>query len=319
MIYTVTLNPALDMINYVDDLKGNYTNTKAAFKYPGGKAINVSRMLYNLNIPSYVTGFVGGYPGRFIKDWFNERNLETFFLEIEEDNRTTMRFKTNEKELTVAGVSPHIPHDTLEDLLFFLARVREGDIVVMGGSIPENVPQDIYKRISEICKANNAHFMIDIPAEQTLDALKDAPLLIKPNADNLALMFGRDKPYDNEKDLIRDGLTCVERGAQNVIVSIGAEGAYLFTKDKAVYRTYGVEGNVVNTFNARDAMIAAFIGTYMRKTDPVEAFKMASAAATATAFVEDLASKEEVLETFDKIKMVQLKEGEKEEMFRLKN
>lgn len=315
MIYTVTLNPALDLVTYVDNLDTKYTQTRQAFKYPGGKAINVSRMLYNLNIPSTVTGFIGGYPGEYIKDWFEERGFDSHFLEIEEDNRTTMRIKTNEKEMTIAGISPSIPKDKLEDLLYFLARVREGDIVVMGGSIPENVPSDIYKRISEICKANKAYFMVDIPAEQTLDSLKDGPLLIKPNSDNLALMFGRTEPFETEEDLIEHGLKCVDLGAKNVIVSIGKEGSYLFTEDKAVYRSYGVEGEEVNSFNSRDAMIAAFIGVYMRKNDPIEAFKMASAAASATAFVEDLATKEQVFEVGKKVKIEQIRQKVEEDEY----
>lgn len=312
MIYTVTLNPAFDMVSYVDTLEDVYSQTTEAYKYPGGKAINVSRMLYNLNIPSYVTGFLGGYPGKFIKDWFDERNFESFFQEIEEDNRTTIRIKTKEKEMTIAGISPIIPEEKMEELIYFLSRVREGDIIVMGGSLPEGVPEDIYTRIINICKANKAEFMVDIPPKQTYEALKYGPLLIKPNADNLALMFGRETPFNTEEELIEHGLKCIELGAKNVIVSIGKDGAYLFTEDKAVYRSYGVEGVEVNSFNSRDAMIAAFIGVYMKITDPVEAFRMASAAASATAFVQDLANKEEVEEVCKKIKIEALKEAEVE-------
>ena len=315
MIYTVTLNPALDMVTYVDSLEDIYAQTTEAYKYPGGKAINVSRMLYNLNIPSYVTGFLGGYPGRFIKDWFDDRNFDSFFQEIEEDNRTTIRIKTKNKEMTIAGISPNIPKDKLDELIFFLSRVREGDIIVMGGSLPEGVPEDIYTQIINICNANRAEFMVDIPPKQTYEALKYGPLLIKPNADNLALMFGKTEPFNTEEELIEHGLKCIELGAKNVIVSIGKDGAYLFTEDKAVYRSYGIEGIEINSFNSRDAMIAAFIGVYMKITDPVEAFKMSSAAASATAFVEDLANKEEVEEACRKVRIKVLKEAEIEDDF----
>lgn len=307
MIYTVTLNPAFDMVSYVDSLEDVYAQTTEAYKYPGGKAINVSRMLYNLNIPSYVTGFLGGYPGKFIKDWFDERGFESFFQEIKQDNRTTIRIKTKEKEITIAGISPQVPEQQLEELIYFLSRVREGDIIVMGGSLPEGVPEDIYTRIINICKANKSEFMVDIPPKQTLESLKYGPLLIKPNSDNLALMFGKDEPFNTEEELIEHGLKCIDMGAKNVIVSIGKDGAYLFTEDKAVYRSFGVEGVEVNSFNSRDAMIAAFIGVYMKKNDPVEAFKMASSAASATAFVQDFADKDQVNEVFKNIKIEQLK------------
>ncbi|MDO5026799.1 MAG: 1-phosphofructokinase family hexose kinase [Tissierellia bacterium] len=313
MIYTVTLNPALDMVSYVDNLGGTYAQTTEAHKYPGGKAINASRMLYNLNIPSYVTGFLGGYPGKFIKDWFDNRDFESFFQEIDQDNRTTMRIKTKDKEMTIAGISPEVPENQIEELIYFLSRVREGDIIIMGGSLPRGVADDIYTRIINICNANKAEFVVDIPPKQTLESLKYHPLLIKPNSDNLALMFGKTQAFETEDELIEHGLKCIDMGAKNVIVSIGKEGAYLFTEDHSVYRSFGVEGIEVNSFNSRDAMIASFIGVYMRKSDPVEAFKMASAAAAATAFVEDFANKEEVFETFDKIKVIKLREGLEEE------
>lgn len=313
MIYTVTLNPALDMISYVDELNSSFTQTTQSFKYPGGKGINVSRMLYNLGMKSIATGFLGGYPGDFIRDWFEEKGIENYFVDIKEDNRTTIRIKTNKDEMTIAGISPVIDEDQMEDLLYFLSRVREGDIVVMGGSLPNNVPINIYKRISEICNANKASFISDIPAKDMLYGLKDKPLLIKPNIDNLSLMFDEKDVITDEAKIIEYGLKCVDMGAQNVIVSIGKEGSYLFTKDKAVYRSYGVDGVEVNSFNSRDAMIAAFIGPYVRKNDPVEAFKMASAAASATAFVEDFASKEQVEEIFKKVRIEQIKEAEVKE------
>lgn len=310
MIYTVTLNPALDMVSYVDELNSTFTQTRDSYKYPGGKGINVSRMLLNLGIPNIATGYLGGYPGEFIKDWFNDNGADSFFIDIKEDNRTTIRIKTNTDEMTIAGISPYVEQEKINDLLYYLSRVREGDIVMMGGTIPQGVDPDIYERISEICNANKAFFIMDVPAKDLLASLKNKPLLIKPNIDNLSLMFDEEEVITDENKIIEYGLKCVDMGAKNVIVSIGKDGSYLFTEDKAVYRSFGVEGVEVNSFNSRDAMIAAFIGPYMRKQDPVESFKMASAAASATAFVEDLATKEDVLNVFEKIEIKQLKEAE---------
>ena len=307
MIFTVTLNPALDMISYVDTLEGHYIATEQSFKYPGGKAINVSRMLYNLNIPSVATGFLGGYPGQFIKDWFNEKQIQSFFIDIKDDSRTNIKIKNKDSQITIAGISPFIPNQSIEDLLFYLSRVREGDIVVMGGSIPKGVNEDIYTRIAEICNANKAYFVADIPAKATLDSLKLKPLLIKPNIDNLALMFDKMEGFKDEEEVIYYGQKCIEMGARNVIVSIGKEGSYLFTEKGEVYRAYGVIGNVVNSFNSRDAMIGAFIGVYMRKNDPVQAFRRAAAAASATAFVEDLANAEEVRAVEERIAVKRIK------------
>lgn len=301
MIYTVTLNPALDIVFYSDELKtSEYNSTSTTQKFPGGKAINVSRTLYNLGIPSVATGFLGGYPGKFIFDWFNNRKVENYFVEIEQDTRINVRIKTKNDKLTIAGVYPSVTESQIDQLLFFLSRVREGDIVVMGGSVPSEVSPTIYQRLIDICNANKAYFVIDIPPVQMMDSLRYRPLLIKPNAESLALMFNRSEPFSNEEEIIEHGLKCIKIGARNVIVSMGEEGSYLFTEDLSVYRSYAVKGVEVNSFNSRDAMIGAFIGLYMKKNDPVESFKMASAAASATAFVEDIASKSEILDAFEK-------------------
>lgn len=289
MIYTVTLNPSLDIIYTSNKFEeSGYTIAKSTNRYAGGKGVNISRMLHNLGIPSYATGFIGGYPGNFIKNWFEKNKEDHFFIEVEDSSRINTRLKTDEKQFTLVGVNPSIPNDKLESLLFFLSRIQEGDVVVMGGSIPNNIDDDIYTRIAEICNANKAEFVIDVPAERLLDLTKYKPLLIKPNIEDLARMFGLEK-IETESDIIKYGKKCIEAGAKNVIVSVGAEGSYLFTDKGEAYRSYGVKGEEINSFNSRPAMIAGFLSIYMRKQDIIESYKMAAAAGSATAFVEDLA------------------------------
>lgn len=300
MIYTVTLNPSLDIIYTSNNFTDNgYVYADNTQKFAGGKAINVSRMLHNLSIPSYATGFVGGYPGEFIREWFEKNKEDHFFIELDENTRINTRLRTPNQQITLVGVSPSLPKEKLEELIFFLSRIKEGDVVVMGGSIPKNVDNNIYIRLAEICNANKAEFVIDVPAERMHDLLKYKPLLIKPNIEDLAKMFELDE-ITSEADIIKYGRKCIELGAKNVIVSIGEEGSYLFTNKDDIYRSYGVKGEEVNSFNSRPAMIAGFIGVYMRKQDIVNSFRMASAAASATAFVEDLASADFTKEIYEK-------------------
>ena len=300
MIYTVTLNPALDIIYTADSLESEgYTYANNTQKFPGGKALNVSRMLANIGIPSIATGFLGGQPGKFIKNWFEEIDSETHFIDIKDDTRINVRLKTPQQHITIAGTYPSIPEEKILELLTYLSKLREGDIVVMGGSIPCNVDFEIYKRIAEICKANKAEFVIDIPPKKMKDLLSYKPLLIKPNLDNLAKMFDLEQ-ITNEADIIKYGLKCIELGAKNVIVSVGEGGSYLFNDNADSFRSYGVKGEEVNSFNSRDAMIGGFIGIYMRKQDVIESFRMASAAASATAFVEDLADHNLTMEIYEK-------------------
>lgn len=300
MIYTVTLNPSLDIIYTSDKFEeSGYTISNSTHRYAGGKGVNISRMLHNLGIPSYATGFIGGYPGNFIKNWFEENKEDHFFIEIEDSSRINTRLRTPDKQFTLVGVNPSVPEEKLEELLFFLSRIQEGDVIVMGGSIPHNIDDDIYTRIAEICNANRAEFVIDVPAERLLDLAKYKPLLIKPNIEDLATMFGLEK-INTESDIIKYGRKCIEAGAKNVIVSVGEEGSYLFTDKGKAYRSYGVEGKEINSFNSRPAMIAGFLSIYMRKQDIVESYKMAAAAGSATAFVEDIADIELTKEVHSK-------------------
>lgn len=298
MIYTVTLNPALDMIYTTDanEIK-EYVASKSTQKFPGGKGVNTTRMLNNLGIPSIATGFLGGYAGNIMKQWFEEKGINNKFYEINGETRINTRIRTPHAQYTIEGVSPSVTKENLEDLMFYLANLREGDILVMGGSIPNNIDSDIYIRLAEIANANKAEFVVDVDSKSMHKLLPYKPLLIKPNIDNLAKMFGLDE-ITTEKDIIKYGKKCIELGAKNVIVSIGKDGSYLFTQDGKIYRAYEVIGKPVNTFNARDAMIGGFIGVYMRLNEPLEAFKMAAAAASATAFVEDLADKELTMKVY---------------------
>lgn len=300
MIYTIALNPALDIVYTANNLVAAHNNfAESTQKFPGGKSVNVSRMLYNLGVPSLITGFVGGYPGGFVKKWFEDHQLENKLIEIDEDSSTNVKVKTPSEQLVIKGKKPRIPIEKLEELLFFLSRIREGDIVVLGGSIPENVDPDIYVRIAEICQANRAESVIDVYPNQMIDLLKYKPLLIKPNIDNLSEMFGLEK-LEKEEDIIKYAKKCQELGAKNVIVTMSEKGSYLFTEDGENYRCHGVKGEEVNSFNAKDAMIAVFIGVYMKNQDIIEAYRMGAAAASATAFVEDIADADLTREVYAK-------------------
>lgn len=307
MIYTITLNPALDIIYKTDSIsKEHYNYSDSTYKFPGGKGVNVTRMLSNLDIPSIATGFLGGFTGEFIRNWFKDKAIDNKFIEIEDDTRINVRLRAENEQVTIAGNYPSIPKEKIEELLFFLSRLREGDIVFMGGSIPKNVNPDIYDRIAEICQANKAEFVIDIPPKQMLNLLKYRPLLIKPNIENLANMFGLEK-ISNELDIIKYANKCIGLGAKNVIVSIGEEGSYLFTEKGEAFRSYVVKGEEANSFNSRDAMISGFIGIYMRLQNVEEAFKMASAAASATTFTEDLADSKLTNEVYNKTIVEEIK------------
>ena len=309
MIYTVTLNPSVDLFLDMNNLEyGKKNHVDDEFTLPGGKAINVSRVLSQLNIPTVATGFTGGYQGDFIKEWLNKEDIMTDFVEIECQNRTNVKLLLNNEETTINSYGPSVSHEEIGELLHYLSRVGEGDTIVMGGSVPKLEDQDdydIYQRMVSLAKANKAHFIADIPAEYLVKVIKEGPILVKPNKEDLEIIF--DTKIETKEQLAYYGKQIVEMGAKYAIVSYGAEGSMFFDDKGNAYIADQIETeNVVNSVACRDAMIGGFIGTYVRISDPLKAYKMAVAAATATAKVVDLPNRKQIEDEIPLVKITKL-------------
>lgn len=305
MIYTITLNPSVDFYIDLEDFKlGRMNRSRSDYKSAGGRAIVVSRILHGMGIPTLATGFIGGFPGEFVKDSLDEEGISNDFVTIKGDTRINIKMSVDGKETRINSVGPSISMLELNELMFYISRVREGDVVIMGGSLPVNVPSTVYERIIEICVVNGASFIPDIPSEQLYRVLKKKPLLIKPTIQEFTDMFG--KPMENVGDIVPYGIECIEMGAQNVIVTRGREGALLFTEDKKVYEYKGVSGNMVNMTAVNDAVLAGFIGAYVHSSDPIASFKSAGAASNAALFADEIPSKEEIEDLMDQIVVEQI-------------
>lgn len=305
MIYTVTLNPSVDVFVNMDEINlGKLNRSLGDKKIPGGKSVNVSRTLNNMEIPTIATGFLGGFTGKFIKDYFDEKGINNTFINVKDDTRINIKLLEKDRETLINGLGPKIEKEEFNDFLYYLSRVGEGDFVIMGGSIPVNAPDDIYDRITTICVTNDAHFVLDIPANQTLTALPKRPLLILETVEELEEMF--DIKIKSVEDTIEAGQKCIELGAKNILIPFEKKGALLIT-DYGVFRSFPIAGEVINTLSAKDAMLAAWIGTYMKRNDEVEAFKFASRAYAVTAFVDDLPTREQVDSAAERINVEQIR------------
>lgn len=305
MIYTITLNPSVDVYTDLEELKfGRINRSRSDHKSAGGKAIVVSRLLNSMGIPSLATGFLGGFSGDYIRSYLNEEGIQNDFVEVKGDTRINVRMTVDGKETRINGVGPNVSMLELNELMYYISRVREGDFVIVGGSIPVNIPSTVYERIIEICVVNGASFIPDIPVEQLYRTLAKKPLLIKPTVVELSDMFG--VKLETVEEIVPYGIKCLEMGAQNVIVSRGREGALLFTSDKKVYEYKGVEGAMVNAIAFNDAILAGFIGTYVHSSDPVASFKAAGAASNAALFTDEIPSKEEIEEMYEYINVEQI-------------
>lgn len=300
MIYTVTLNPSIDYIVHVAELRlGELNRMDDDFKLPGGKGINVSRILKRTNSDSTALGFIGGFTGQFISDWLEREKIATNFTSVQEDTRINIKLKA-QTETEINGSGPNISLNEMEELKETLSTVSTGDIVVLSGSTPTNLRHGFYEELIQIIKEKKAEFVIDTTGEDLLRALPEKPLLVKPNNHELAELYKTS--FQSISDIIPYGKKLLLEGAQYAIISMAGDGALLFTKE-GIYKSNVLKRPLKNSVGAGDSMIAGFIGTYEKNQDPVEAFKWGVACGSATAFSDDLATTEFINELVNEVKI----------------
>ncbi|MEK4369587.1 MULTISPECIES: 1-phosphofructokinase [Paenibacillus] len=289
MIYTITLNPSIDYIVEVDELKlGGLNRMNRDLKLPGGKGINVSRILNQLGADNTAIGFLGGFTGRFINDKLQEDNIRTDFVTIADDTRINIKLKHGE-ETEINGLGPAISAEEAEQLLHKLSSLQKGDIVILSGSVPPSLGTDFYDRLIKVCKQTGAEFVIDTTGPALMEALVHEPLLVKPNHHELAELFG--VTINTREELVLYGRKLLEAGAKHVLISMAGEGALFITKAE-VHHANVPKGTVKNSVGAGDSMIGGFVGTYVQSGDLLEAFRTGVASGSATAFSDDLATRE---------------------------
>ncbi|HLR59021.1 MAG TPA: 1-phosphofructokinase [Pseudogracilibacillus sp.] len=307
MIYTVTFNPSIDYIMFVDDFELNGLNRATeTYKFAGGKGINVSRVLQTLNVPSTALGFAGGFPGQFIDDTLKKAGIQTDFIEIDEDTRINVKLKTgDETEINAPG--PNISQTQFENLLRQLKQTSKKDIVVVAGSIPKSVPKDAYEQIAKIINQTGARLVVDAEKDLVESVLKYNPLFIKPNKHELEVMF--DTAINSDEDVIYYAQEIMKQGASSVIVSLGGEGA-VYVDHKHSLKASVPLGQVVNTVGSGDSTVAGMIAGLETGLTIENAFKQAVSAGTATAFNDDLASYKAIEDIKEQVTITTLKGSE---------
>lgn len=295
MIYTVTFNPSLDYIIKVDNLKlGEVNRTTREDIYAGGKGINVSIVLKNLGFESRALGFIAGFTGEEIKTRVNELGVKADFINLKEGlSRINVKVKSNE-ESEINGNGPTIHKEELEMLFDKLRELKDGDILVLAGSIPSSLPSDIYEKIMEMLQGKDIKIIVDATKDLLLNVLKYKPFLIKPNNHELGEMFN--VQLKNDEEIITYGKKLQEMGARNVLISMAGNGAIFLSENKETFKSGVPKGIVKNSVGAGDSMVAGFTAGYLKSQDFNEAFKMGVATGSASAFSEELATKEYVEE-----------------------
>ncbi|MGQ7371835.1 1-phosphofructokinase [Streptococcus suis] len=300
MIYTVTLNPAIDYIVRLDHVEtGSVNRMESDDKYAGGKGINVSRVLKRLGYPNTATGFLGGFTGQFIKDGLVAEGIDTDFVQVDQDTRINVKIKADQ-ETEINGLGPTVTEAQLAELEMILAGLTANDTVVFAGSAPASLGNQVYNHLIPVAKQAGAQVVCDFEGQTLLDCLAYQPLLVKPNNHELEAIFNVE--LNGIEDIETYAKKILDMGAQNVIISMAGDGALLVTPE-ATYFAKPIKGTVKNSVGAGDSMVAGFTGEYVHSQDPIEALKWGVACGTATAFSDDLASIEFIKETYEKVEV----------------
>ena len=300
MIYTVTFNPSLDYIVSVNDFQLGLTNrTDSELILPGGKGINVSSILMNLGIDSTAFGFAAGFTGEEIIREVEAMGIRSDFIKIDSGiSRINLKLK-NIDGTEINGSGPEISEEKIEELLRKLDILGEGDILVLAGSIPASMPADMYSTIMERLQHKNVTFIVDATKDLLINVLKYKPFLIKPNNHELGELF--DVKLTTREEVIPYGKKLQKQGARNVLISMAGEGAVLVAEDGSVYEAPAPKGTLVNAVGAGDSMVAGFTAGWIEKKDYRHAFYMGVSAGSASAFSEYLATKEEIMDLYEKV------------------
>ena len=290
MIYTVTFNPAIDYIVRMDKpLEPGMTNRSVSEDcFFGGKGINVSTVLKNLGIENTALGFAAGFTGAAIVESVKSKGILADFIMLEEGiSRINVKIKS-EEETEINAQGPAISDKAYNTLLEKLDALKDGDMLILAGSIPSTLPSNVYEIILERLQNKGVTFVVDATKDLLMNVLKYHPFLIKPNNHELGEMFGTVLKTDDEIEEHAKRLQAM--GARNVLISMAGDGAMLITEDGERFRVGVPKGTVKNSVGAGDSMVAGFVAGYMKTKDYRTALNMGTAAGSATAFSDDLAT-----------------------------
>lgn len=293
MIYTVTFNPALDYVVKVDDFQTGIVNRVYQESiFFGGKGINVSVVLKELGYDSVALGFTAGFIGEAIEKGVEAQGICSDFIRLEDGmSRINVKMKS-QNETEINGQGPNITKEAIDALFAKLDSLKEEDVLILAGSIPSTLPEDIYEQIMARLCDKGIRIVVDATKDLLLNVLKYHPFLIKPNNHELGEMFG--VTLKSEEEIVFYAKELQKKGARNVLISMAGDGAILVTEEGSVHQMGVPKGTVINSVGAGDSMVAGFLAGYLNTKDYEQALKLGTASGSATAFSEGLAVRSEI-------------------------
>lgn len=298
MIYTCTITPGLDYTTYLPTFKtGELNRAEEVYYYPGGKGINVSRVLKRLDVDNVAIGYAGGFVGDYIEAFLHDEGIQTDFIETTEITRINVKIKA-EVESELNGPGPAITKAQQEKLLAKVQAMETGDWFVLAGSLSASIPVTFFEQLARICEANGVRFVLDTSGPALKALIHTKPFLVKPNDEELGELFNT--TITRKEEAFHYAKKLVALGVEHVVVSMGGKGALLVT-DELTLSAEAPKGQVVNTVGAGDSLVAGFIASYVSNENAAEAFRFGVASGSATAFRSDLCERDSVLKLVDEV------------------
>lgn len=309
MIYTCTLNPAIDLFVATDDLLPNTVNRTSQEDYQAnGKGVNVSIILKRLGVDSTALGFIAGFTGKYIEDELHKMGIQTDFIEIDGITRVNMFVRTKDDEYKIVNRGPFVEDFYRNEMLKKIESLPDECTLFVSGSVPRGIEDEIYFEIAKIAQAKNIELILDISSKVLLDCLEYQPFLIKPNREELAHIYDKTELSDDE--VIELGYDLLRKGAQRALISLGSKGA-IYIDESQVVKVNSPKGKVINTACSGDTMLAMFVQKIKTGNTVEQALIYASAAGSSTAFSVGLSDLKDVEELKKQINSKILKGGKK--------
>ncbi len=298
MVYTLTLNPALDYVMYMKQMEqGTLARAERETLDIGGKGINVSCVLHTLGVATKALGFSAGITGRILESYLQEKGIDMDLIRLEQGmTRINVKLKETVRETEINGAGPAITKQDIDRLSEKMEQIKTGDYLVLAGSLPKSLPEDTYEQIAAPLAAKGVLLVVDTTGEKLRRLLPYHPFLIKPNSKELEELF----PDSNmtEEGMKAAASSLRKEGARNVLISMGQNGSLLLKETGSFHRLKVPKGKVHHSVGAGDSMVAGFLAGFLESGRYDIAHKKGAAAGAATAFSDSLGTKEQIERLF---------------------
>ena len=305
MIYTITFNPAVDLVIQVPNCQLGALNRSKGEEYvAGGKGINMSIVLKRLGVDNIATGFLGGFSGKFIEEFLEKEGINPQFISVEGTTRINVKVK-GEVETEINAAGPNVGVEKFQQLTnYFKGVLKEGDIVFLAGNAAPGLDETSYVEIARLCHARGVKLVLDTTKKSLLACLPYQPFMIKPNQHELEELFG--VKIETQEEMLNYAFQLREKGARNVLISCGGEGAFLVSETGQVLISNTPKGTLVNSVGAGDSLLAGFMAKFIETSDYRMSLKQGAASGSATAFSVGIATRELIEELMPHIKIEEI-------------